>query len=468
MRPWKGLCEAAPPAVTVRHLPRREEESRLDSRSYRWWRRGWGVAAALALAAAAGGVRAELDATEHAIVAFVDAERAALEADLERHVNVNSGTMNPDGVRAVGALLERELEALGFATEWIDLAHVNRGGHLFARREGDRGKRVLLIGHLDTVFERDDAFQTFVRDGAWARGPGVADMKSGNLVIVYALKALAAAGALDGAQIVVAYTGEEENPGEPLAESRAHLVEAGRFADVALEFEAGTRDASGELIVTGRRSSSEWRLEVAGRQAHSSRIFSAEVGAGAIFEAARILAAFYEELAEEPYLAFNAGTILGGTDVEYDAAETRGRAFGKTNVVPRRAVVHGGIRTISSEQLERVRERMRAIVARSLPHTEASIAFADAYPPMAPTEGNRALLEMLSAINEELGGGALRAVDPALRGASDISFVAPYTDGLAGLGPYGEGGHTPDERVDLESIPRAVQRAAILIYRLTR
>jgi glutamate carboxypeptidase len=429
----------------------------------------FGALAALGTIAAPEPAAAELDATEQAIVAWVDGQAADAEALIEQLVNINSGTMNPAGVRAVGDVLGPELAELGFAVEWIDLpAEMNRAGHLFARRSGDRGQKVLLIGHLDTVFERDDSFQTFVREGDWARGPGITDMKGGNVVIVYALGALAAVGALDGTQIVVAYTGDEENPGEPRTISRRDLIEAGQWADVALEFESSMRDGDTEWATIARRSSSNWRLEVTGKQAHSSRIFAEENGAGAIYEAARILDAFYTTLRGEQYLTFNAGTIVGGTDVEYDSEATRGSAFGKTNVIPSRAIVHGDIRTLSDEQLARARAAMQAITAESLPHTEATITFEDGYPAMAPTEGNQRLQQMLSDVNVALGRGPMPALDPSRRGAADISFVAPYADSLAGLGTYGEGDHSHEERADLSSLPLVIKRAAILLYRLTR
>ena len=184
--------------------------------------------AALAIVWAGDAAGQELSPEERALAAWVDANVDEAVALLERTVNINSGTMNHEGVREVGRILEAELDALGFATEWIDMPpEVNRAGHLFARREGSQGRRLLLIGHLDTVFEEDDAFQRFERtDGDWATGPGINDMKSGNVIILYALKALEDAGLLDGAQITVAYTGDEESPGEPLSVSRGDLVAA--------------------------------------------------------------------------------------------------------------------------------------------------------------------------------------------------------------------------------------------------
>ena len=280
------------------------------------------------------------------------------------------------------------------------------------------------------------------------------------------MKALASVGALEGAQIVAAFTGDEENHAEPLSVSRGDLLRAGEWADISLGFEGGVRDEQAEWATVSRRSSSDWLLKVSGKQSHSSGIFSDNVGAGAIFEAARILQGFYDSVRGEQYLTFNAGVILGGTEVDYDYANNRGSAFGKTNVVPSTLTVHGGMRAISLEQLERARAAMRAVVADSLPHTSATIEFGDGYPPMAPTPGNIALQKMLSQINVDLGGKPMPALDPSRRGAADISFVAPLSDSIAGLGAYGTGEHSPREKLELASVPLATQRAALLIYRL--
>lgn len=411
----------------------------------------------------------KLDANEAAIVAWSESHTEEAINLLERLVNINSGSLNQEGVKQVGAILRAELDTLNFETRWVDMPpEMQRGGHLFGEHLGNRGEKLLLIGHLDTVFEPEDAFQTFTRNGSHATGPGIEDMKSGDVIIIYALKALQHVGALDGSQIVVAFTGDEESSGKPLSVSRKDLIEAGQWADVALGFEAGVEYDGREWATIARRSSSNWCLEVTGKQAHSSGIFDEKTGAGAIFEAARILNGFYQEVRGEEYLTFNAGTIMGGTEVDAGCKTPQGRVFGKTNVVPNRVVVRGGMRTISQEQLERARQAMQAVVARNLPVTEASISFEDSYPPMAPTEGNQQLRNMLSQINLELGREAMPILDASRRGAADISFVAPYTDGLAGMGAYGDGGHTPNESLDLDSLTIAIQRAAILIYRLSR
>lgn len=430
-----------------------------------------GLSVLVALSVGTPSVGAQsLSPVEVAMARYLDQTKEEAITLLEQAVNINSGTMNHEGVREVGRVFRTELEELGFETRWVDLPpEANRAGHLFAERLGaETGPKILMIGHLDTVFEEDSPFQRFERSGGRASGPGVADMKSGDVVILYSLKALAHAGVLDDLSVVVALTGEEESPGMPLAVSRKDLVEAGKWADVALGFEGGVMEGGVEYATVARRSSSAWTLRVRGETGHSSRIFSDRYGAGAIFEAARIVNAFYEEIRGEEYLTFNAGVFLGGTEVNYDPEATQGSAFGKTNVIPQEVIVHGGIRTISDEQLERAHRRMREVVARHRPKTTASITFAPGYPPMAPSPENYALLEELSRINEDLGFGPMEALDPGERGAADISFVAPFTKGLAGMGPYGDGAHSPAETLDLGSLSVASKRAAILMYRMTR
>lgn len=406
----------------------------------------------------------ELSSSERQIVEYLQKHEEEQINFLETSVNINSGTLNAEGVKEVGMLYKKELDDLGFETRWISMPDsLNRAGHLFAEMNRGSGKTILLIGHLDTVFEEDHEFQTFKREGNTASGPAVNDMKGGNAMIIYALKALHAAGELNNKNIIVAFTGDEEKPGQPLSISRHDLLEAGKKADIALGFET----ASGmDYATVARRGSSGWFLEVKGKQSHSSGIFSENVGAGAVFEAARILDAFYSEVKGEELLTFNPGVILGGTQVDYDPGTAKGTAFGKTNVVAGEVVVHGGLRFGSEEQKESVREKMRAIVANNLPQTSAEITFSDSYPAMQQTNGNMALLETLDKVSRDLGLGEVKAYDPGKRGAADISFIAQYVDGLDGLGVMGSGAHSPNETINLETFIPLTQRAALLIHRL--
>lgn len=417
-----------------------------------------------------GGAAAQtLTPEEERIVALVKANSPKALALLEKSVNINSGTMNHKGVRDVGKLFRAELDKLGFKTQWVDMPkQMQRAGHLVATREGQQGKRVLLIGHLDTVFEADAPMQRWEREGERARGQGVNDMKGGDVIIIEALRALHAVGALEHTSISVIFSGDEENAGEPKEIARRDMVELAKRSDVALAFEGTVLDKEGKATGTiGRRSSTAWQLDVKGRQGHSSGIFSASAGYGAVYETARILDAFRQQL-QEPDLTFNPGVILGGTEVTFKGAAAKGTAFGKTNVIANSAMVKGDLRFLTPEQGEQARARMRSIVAQSLPGTSAEISFHDGYPPMAPTEGNLKVLEMYSKASADAGLGPIAALPPGQRGAGDVQFVAPYIDSLDGLGATGKGAHAPGEDLDVRSIEQGAIRTAVLLYRLTR
>ena len=430
------------------------------------------ICLAIGAAAFAAPSAAQLSPAEQTIITTVDAGFEENVAHLEAITNVNSGTHNHEGVRQVGQMLVPEFEALGFDVEWIAQDHVNRAGHLFARREGDPANtRILVIGHIDTVFEPDSPFQQFVRhteDGSdTATGPGVVDDKGGIIVILSALRAMQAAGTLEGANIVVALTGDEEDAGFPIDQSREHLIEAGQWADVALGFEGLSVVDGQDLGVVARRSSNSWTLTTTGRTGHSSGIFSEGAGYGAIYEMARILDAFRTELPEEN-LTYNVGFMAGGTPAQLGGDNLSASATGKTNIIASEAVARGDLRTLSQAQTDRAVIAMQAIVDANLPGTDAEIEFAFRYPPMSPSEGNSALLDRLNAINADMGLPEMGVFPPARRGAADISFVAPYTDGLAGMGPDGSGSHAVGESVDLRSLTRQAQRAAILMGRLAQ
>ena len=424
---------------------------------------------ALLAATLAVPAEARLSAPEQRMALTVEQERDRTINLLEKLVNQNSGSLNLAGVEAVGVMMRAELEPLGFEVRWIPMTETGRAGHIVATHKGNgKGKRLLLIGHLDTVFEPDSPFQRFVRKGDKAEGPGAGDDKGGMVVMVSALRAMKAAGTLKGADIEIVLTGDEEDSGNPLEIARRDLVAAGKRADVALDFEGLAQENGLDMGSIARRSSNSWELKTTGKTGHSSGIFSASSGYGAIYELARILEAFRTELPEQN-LTFNVGLITGGATAETDAGGIRAAATGKTNIIPAIAIARGDFRTLSEEQTTRVRAKMTEIVARHLPGAGSEIQFGtDGYPPMAPTAGNRALLDRLNIVNRDLGLKEMGALDPLKRGAGDISFVARDVDGLVGLGTASDGDHAPGETVDLVSIDRQAKRAAILMTRLSR
>jgi glutamate carboxypeptidase len=404
---------------------------------------------------------------ERSIVAAVDANNAAALTLLERVVNINSGTHNFSGVRAVGDVFRKAFDDLGFKTTWVDGAPFKRAGHLIAEHPGP-GPKILLIGHLDTVFELDSPFQTFRRlDGNRASGPGIIDMKGGDVIIVSALGALRTAGVLGQMNVTVVMTGDEEDAGDPQALARRPLVDAAEGAHFALGFEDGPGDP--KFAVTARRGTSSWKLEVKAKTGHSSQIFRPDIGYGANYELARILDGFRRKLAGEAHLTFNPSLVLGGTQAEVDDVLAKGAASGKTNVIAEHAVALGDLRTLSPDQLKRAREAMTAVVNEApLAQTQAALTFQDGYPALAPAPGNEALLVDYDKISQDLGVGRVAAVSPDRAGAADVSFISAQVPAIIdGIGLMGTDDHSPQETADLATLPSQTKRAALLLYRLT-
>jgi len=404
---------------------------------------------------------------ERSILTAVDAGNPAALALLEKVVNINSGTHNFAGVRAVGDVFRKEFDDLGFKTTWVDGAAFKRAGHLVAEHPG-KGPKILLVGHLDTVFEKDSPFQTFQRlDGNKARGPGIIDMKGGDVIIVSALKALKSAGVLDQMNVFVVMTGDEEDAGDPQAAARQALVDAATGAEYALGFEDGPGDP--KFAVIARRGTSSWKLEVTGKTGHSSQIFRPDIGYGANYELARILDGFRRRLAGEAHLTFNPSLVLGGTAAEVDDVLAKGTASGKTNVIAGRAVAIGDLRTLSKEQLQHARDTMKAVVADApLAQTQAALTFQDGYPSLPPAPGNEALLVAYDKASQDVGAGRVAAISPDRAGAADVSFISGQVKNIIdGIGLMGTDDHSPSETADLATLPSQTKRAALLLYRLT-
>ena len=405
---------------------------------------------------------------EKSIIKAVDKHTENAIDLIKESVNINSGTMNFEGVKEVGKLYQKELDKLGFKTELTNGDAYGRAGHLIATRKGKKGPKFLMIGHLDTVFELDSPFQDYTMlNDSIMKGPGVADMKGGDVIIILAMQALHDAGLLDDMSIEIVMTGDEEKSGDPLELSKKALIDAAKRADIALGFENG--DNNPKTIVVSRRGSADWQLKVTGNPAHSSQIFTEEIGAGAIYETSRILNEFYVQLAKEKDLTFNPGFIIGGTALQPDEDGTGGHAFGKSNVVSQEAIVRGDLRAVSLDQLIKAKATMKKIVSENYPKTKAELTFsAGAYPPLTKTGGNEKLLEYYNTVSKDLGFGSVTAVNPRNAGAADISFTSEYVDmAIDGLGLTGGGDdHTINETGDLNTVATQAKITAVLMYRL--
>ena len=431
-----------------------------------------------------------LSKEEQQILAYIDANMPRAIALLKESVNINSGTLNMEGVKKVGALFAKEFEAAGLQTHWVAMPDsIRRAGHLVAmtpaaaaevnsgtsageiakaktQTKTPKGKKLFLIGHLDTVFEPDMPANPFTMlNDSTATGQGANDMKGGDVIVLIALQALQAQGLLKDASITAYFTGDEENAGYPRSVSRGDFIETAKKSQIALAFEGANGLNS---VATARRGASGWQLNVTAKTGHSSGVFTQNAGYGAIYEAARIVNEFRVQLSQEKYLTFNPGVFIGGSDMQYDPAKATGTAIGKTNIISPSTVVNGDLRFLTEPQKIAARKTMQNIVNQSLAGTKATISFQDGIPSMAPTKGNEQVMEVISNVTQSMGLGVTTAGDPGSRGAGDISYVAAYMDCIDGLGASGRGAHAPGETINLKEFPFLIKRAALTMYRLTR
>jgi glutamate carboxypeptidase len=411
-----------------------------------------------------------LDINEQNIVKQVELALPQSLKDIEQAVNINSGSMNFEGVKQVGLLAKQQLSEIGFDVQWLDGIAFNRAGHILATHKSNNPNavKILMIGHLDTVFAKSDNFQEYKRlSETQAAGPGVADMKGGNTIIISAMRALKKLNLLDNVSIKIVLTGDEESSGRPLSLSKKAIIDGAIWADIALGFENGDNNINTGMAA--RRGYTGWTLNVEGKPAHSSQIFNDEVGYGAIYETARILEAFRAQLEKEENLTFNPGMIIGGTSIDFDVDKSSGSAFGKSNVIAQKTKVKGDLRALSNKQLKSAKQTMQNIVKNNLNHTQAELIFEAGYPPMALTRGNLDLLAQYSQVSQDLGYNVIKPANPRKAGAADISFAAEHVEmSLDGLGLMGTGAHTKNEIADLTTLNKNIEKAAILIYRLSK
>jgi glutamate carboxypeptidase len=420
-----------------------------------------------------------LSKEEQKVMDYIDANMPRAIALLKESVDINSGTLNIEGVKKVGAIFAREFEKANFKTKWVPMPDsLRRAGHLVAsigfnadqnataKTKTKKGKKLFLIGHLDTVFEPDMPANPFTMiNDSIATGQGVTDMKGGDVVMIIALQALQAQGLLKDANIIAYLTGDEEHAGYPREVSRGDFIETAKQTEIALAFEGANGLNS---VATARRGASGWLLNVKAKTGHSSGVFTPYAGYGAIYEAARIVNEFRVQLSTEKYLTFNPGVFIGGSEMNYDETKATGKAIGKTNIISPSVTVTGDLRFLTEEQKINARKKMQAIVDNSLAGTKATIEFQDGIPSMAPTEGNNKVLEVISGVTQSMGVGPTTAGDPGSRGAGDISYIAAFVDCIDGLGSSGRGAHAPGETINLKELPYLIKRAALTIYRLSK
>ena len=379
------------------------------------------------------------DADLAALRASIDADLPAFLADLRHLVNIDCGSYVPAGVDEVGRWTGEFMESIGARVEYRPDPDGRLGSTVVGTFEGRAGgPRVLLIGHMDTVFEPGTpSARPFRLDGNIATGPGVTDMKAGLLAGLYALRAI---GDVPFERLTFIANPDEE-VGSPT--STPHIRSAAADADVALVLECGR--ANGD-IVSSRKGIADHRIVVHGRAAHAG--IEPEKGRHAILEAARVVREAQALNGRWPGVTFNVGTIRGGT---------------RPNVVPDRCELAIETRAVTGEGLDASIAAIHELAARTeVPGTTIDVSTEFSWRPMEKTERTARLVEHTKAVAERLG---FSVNDAPTGGASDANTTAGMgVPSLDGLGPVGGNDHAPSEYLEVDSIvPRTAMLAGLLL-----
>lgn len=368
------------------------------------------------------------------LTSFIDRKEGEMIAFLEEIVNIDSGTFDKEGVDRVGKLLAERLAALDFSIERIP--QENFGDHIIGVKPGKGEKRLLCLGHMDTVFPNGTAAsRPFRIEGGRAYGPGVLDMKGGIVCLLYALEALKATGhpAYDSVAIHVVFNSEEEI-GSPT--SREIISDHARQAHTALVFEPARE--GGEYVVQ-RKAVGKYTLTVLGRAAHSG--VQPERGRSAIGEMAHKVIALHALTDFTIGTTVNVGVIRGGE---------------RFNVVADEAYAEIDLRAMGSTDAERADERIRAIaMSRHIPDTQGELTGGIVFPPMEQSpEANR----LFGAVQEAGRALGLDLRGVSTGGGSDGNYASQFAPTVDGMGPQGSEAHSDREFIEL---PTLIERSKV-------
>jgi glutamate carboxypeptidase len=366
--------------------------------------------------------------------------------DLRTTVNLDCGTYLSAGVNEVADLMQVRFGDRGWEVERIphspDDGSPQLGDLLVATLGGAEpgGRRVLLVGHMDTVFPQGTAAERPLRiEGSTAYGPGVSDMKGGLLEGYYAVAALQDSGFEHFGSITYVCNPDEEI-GSPF--SGPYILERAKEADVCFVLEGARENGD---IVSSRKGVRDTRIVIHGRAAHAG--VEPERGRSATLQAAHTTVALHELNGRWPGVTVNVGVIQGGT---------------RPNVVAERCELHVDLRAVTAkdfdEALSELDRRARETV---VPDVTVEIMVQSGFPPMEKTEATAKLVEKAKALAAELG---FEVKDAATGGASDANPVAGIgVPTLDGLGPIGGADHAPGEWLDLDSlVPRTAMLAGLI------
>jgi glutamate carboxypeptidase len=370
----------------------------------------------------------------------LDGALPAFLADLERLVNTDCGSYTKAGVDEIGRWVAGRMGELGAQVEVRP--HDTYGDTVVGTWSGTGGPNLLLIGHMDTVFDRGTAAQRpFAIEDGIARGPGVTDMKSGLLAGLYAIAALESVlGGLPVGRLVFVANPDEEI-GSPT--STPHIRELAADADVCLVLECAR--ANGD-IVSSRKGILDTRIEIRGRAAHAG--VEPEKGRSAILAAADLVTRLHALNGRWPGVTVNVGVIAGGT---------------RPNVVAERCELEVDVRASAREDLEAAEATIRSLADElAVPDTTARLETMARWWPMEKLERSARLVEHAATLAERLG---FEVRDAGTGGASDANTTAGMgIPSLDGLGPIGGNDHAPSEYLEVDSIvPRTALLAALIV-----
>jgi glutamate carboxypeptidase len=382
-----------------------------------------------------------------AIEAGLRADETAYMADLERLVNIDCGSYTPAGVDEVGRFVAGFLADLGASVEVRPDPAGRLGATVIGTLKGSAapGARLLLIGHMDTVFDPGTvAERPFAIADGIATGPGVTDMKSGLLAGLYAIRALVRRGPLPFERLTFVANPDEEI-GSPT--STPHIIELAATADACLVLECAR--ANGD-IVSSRKGILDARVDVHGRAAHAG--VEPEKGRSAILAAADLVGRLHALNGRWEGVTVNVGVIAGGT---------------RPNVVPERCTLEVDVRAVRREDLETAEAAIGELLGRLLvPDTTAELEPMAHWWPMEKLERSGRLVEHAVALAERLG---FSVRDTATGGASDANTTAGLgVPSLDGLGPIGGNDHSPAEYLEVASIVPRTTLVAGLVLAISR
>ena len=364
-------------------------------------------------------------------------------AELEQLVNIDCGSYTPDGVNRVADFVTDALQVLGATVERTPhepAADQPKLGDLVVGRLDGDGPRLLLIGHMDTVFDPGTAaLRPYRSDGGKAFGPGVTDMKAGLLAGLHAVGALADAGERPAITFVA---NPDEEIGSPFSTPVIRSLAPEHDAVLVLECARANGD-----IVSARKGIADYHVTITGRAAHAG--VEPEKGRSAILEAAHQVVALHALNGRWPTVTVNAGVIHGGT---------------RPNVVPERCSLEVDLRAATVDAFDAAAAEIERLAsAPTVPDVSVSLTRTAGHPPMEKTDASARLVALAVGIAGELG---FELRDAATGGASDANTTAALgIPTLDGLGPVGGDDHSVDEWLDLDSV---VPRTALLAGLMSR